>query len=116
MGICGMVNVFVGNFRNLPAGLNPNSAQFFTPSYTYLTPFDERNAPPEALSNTPCVAPSSERRCLGNIAQSCQNVSGGMFFRSVQDCTATPSGGNFVQMCQKSTGQCCIPPNGSNCR
>ena len=33
-----MINVFVANFPNLPAGLDPNSAQFFTPSYTYLTP------------------------------------------------------------------------------
>jgi hypothetical protein len=35
MGVCGMVNVFVANLLNLPPGLNPNSAQFFNPSYTY---------------------------------------------------------------------------------
>lgn len=70
----------------------------------------------DVLNNTPCVAPGTERRCLGNIAQSCQNVSRGMFFRSVQGCTATSSGGNFVQMCQRSTGQCCTPGNGNNCQ
>jgi hypothetical protein len=116
MGMCGMVNVFVANYANRPAGLDSNSAQFFTPSYTYLTPVDERNALTEVLNNTSCVAPGAERRCLGNIAQSCQDVSGGKFFRSVQDCTATPSGGNFVQMCQRSTGQCCTPRNGSTCQ
>ena len=44
MGLCGMVNVFVGNFGNLPAGLDPNSATFITPSYTYLSPVDDRSA------------------------------------------------------------------------
>lgn len=116
MGMCGMVNVFVANYANRPPGLDPNSAQFFNPSYTYLTPVDERNASTDVLNNTPCIAPGTERRCLGNVAQSCQNVSGGMFFRSVQDCTASSSGGNFVQMCQKSTGQCCTPSNGNNCQ
>jgi len=116
LGMCGMVNVFVANYPNLPAGLDPNSAQFITPSFTYLSPVDERNAPPDALNNTPCAAPGAERRCLGNIAQSCQLVSGGNFFRSAQNCTETSSGGNFVQMCQKSTGQCCTPGNGNTCQ
>jgi hypothetical protein len=39
-----MINVFVANYANRPSGLDPNSAQFITPSYTYLTPVDERNA------------------------------------------------------------------------
>src|SRR5262249_13526078 len=98
MGICGMINVFVGNYKNRPSALDPNSAQFLTPSYTYLTPVDERNALADALNNTPCIAPGTEKRCLGNIAQTCLTVGGGNFFRSVQVCTATSSGGNFVQM------------------
>jgi hypothetical protein len=114
MGMCGMTNVFVANFPNLPAGFNPNSAQFFSPSYTYLSPIDERAAPAEVLDNTPCVSPGIEKRCVGNVAQTCQSVDGGNFFRSVQDCNSTPAGGNFVQMCQKSTGQCCTPSRGKN--
>jgi hypothetical protein len=69
MGMCGMVNVFVANFPNLPAGLDPNSTQFLNPSYTYLSPIDERGASNNVLNNTPCVSPGVERRCLGNIAQ-----------------------------------------------
>jgi hypothetical protein len=114
MGICGMINVFVANFPNLAARFNPNSAQFFSPSYTYLSPIDERAAAAEVLDNTPCVSPGIERRCVGNVAQTCQSVDGGKFFRSVQDCNSTPAGGNFVQMCQKSTGQCCTPGRGKN--
>jgi hypothetical protein len=114
MGMCGMINVFVANFPNLPAGFNPNSAQFFSPSYTYLSPIDERAASAEVLDNTPCVSPGIEKRCVGNVAQTCQSVDGGNFFRSVQDCNSTPAGGNFVQMCQKSTGQCCTPSRGKN--
>jgi hypothetical protein len=116
MGMCGMLNVFVANYPNLPAGLDPNSAQFIAPSFTYLSPVDERNAPVDALNNTPCVAPGSERRCLGNLAQACQTVGGVNVFRTVQNCTETSAGGNFVQMCQGSTGQCCKPVNGSTCQ
>jgi hypothetical protein len=110
--------VFVANFPNLPAGLDPNSAQFLSPSYTYLSPIDERSASADVLNNTPCVSPSVEKRCVGNIAQTCQSVDGGIFFRSVQDCNATPASGNFVQMCRKSTGECCTPGRGrnDNCR
>jgi outer membrane protein assembly factor BamB len=116
MGICGMVNVFVANFPNVPAGLDPNSAQFFSPTYTYLSPIDERGASVDVLNNTPCVSPDIEKRCVGNVAQTCQNVDGGKFFRSVQDCNSTSAGGNYVQMCQKSTGQCCTPVKGNNCQ
>ncbi len=116
MGLCGMVNVFVGNFGNLPAGLNPNSAQFITPSYTYLSPIDDRNASPDVLNNTPCVSPQVENRCVGNIAQTCQSVNGGNFFRSVQNCNLKSAGGNYGQMCQRSTGQCCTPDNGNICQ
>lgn len=116
MGICGMVNVFVANYPNLPAGLDPNSAKFFTPSYTYLSPLDERGASNDALNNTPCASPGVEKRCLGNIAQTCQSVSGGKFFRSVQDCNSVSVGGNYVQMCQRSTGQCCTLSGGNNCQ
>jgi hypothetical protein len=111
-----MVNVFVMNFPKLPAGLDPNSAQFFNPSYTYLSPIDERNASNDVLNNTPCVSPGIEKRCIGNVAQTCQEVNGGKFFRTVQDCTSTSAGGNYVQMCQKSTGQCCTPAGGNNCQ
>ncbi len=116
VGLCGMINVFVANFPNLPAGLDPNSAKFFNPSYTYLSPVDDRGASIDVLQNTPCVSPDIERRCVGNLAQTCQSVSGGMFFRSVQDCSSLSAGGNYVQMCQKSTGQCCTPGGGNNCR
>ena len=75
-----MINVFVANFENLPAGLDPNSAKFLKPSYTYLAPVDDRGAPADALENTPCVSPNVENRCLGNISQSCQSVNGGNFF------------------------------------
>lgn len=116
MGLCGKINVFSANFSNNPGAPNPNAAQFLTPSYTYLTPVDERNATPDVLNNTPCVAPVTERRCVGNLAQTCQNVSGGQFFRTAQNCTATSAGGNFVQMCQRSTGQCCTPGAGNSCQ
>jgi hypothetical protein len=109
MGICGMVNVFVANFPNLPAGLDPNAARFLPPSYTYLAPIDERDASSAVLNGTPCVSPGIERRCVGNVAQTCQTVDGGTFFRSVQDCNSTSAGGNHVQMCRGSTGQCCTP-------
>ena len=113
MGQCGMTNVFVANFPGLAAGHDPNAARFLTPSYTYPAPVDERDAPAAAVSQTPCIAPGIEHRCLGNIAQSCQSVAGGNFFRSVQDCNAISAGGNFVQMCRRSTGQCCVPGMGS---
>jgi hypothetical protein len=116
MGQCGMINVFVAKFPNVPAGLNPDSAQFLTPSYTYLAPVDERNASNEVLNQTPCVSPGVEKRCVGNIAQTCQNAGGGKFFRSVADCNSTGAGGNTVQLCQRSTGQCCTPSQGNNCQ
>ncbi len=116
MGICGMVNVFVASYPNIPVGLNPNSAQFFSPSYTYLSPLDERGASNDMLNNTPCVSADAEKRCVGNVAQTCKNIGGGKFFRTTQDCNSTPAGGNYVQMCQKSTGQCCAPGRGNNCQ
>ncbi|ESS72738.1 alpha-amylase Amy [Methyloglobulus morosus KoM1] len=116
MGICGMVNVFVANYPNIPVGLNPNSVQFFSPSYTYLSPLDERGASNDMLNNTPCVSADAEKRCVGNVAQTCKNIGGGKFFRTTQDCNSTPAGGNYVQMCQKSTGQCCTPGRGNNCQ
>jgi hypothetical protein len=116
MGQCGMVNVFVANYGNLPAGLDPNSAQFFPPAYTYLTPLDERDTSNPAVSGTPCAVPQSEQRCLGNLAQTCQTVGASKFFRTVQDCTSTSAGGQFVQMCQQSTGRCCTPSFGGTCQ
>ena len=116
MGICGMVNVFVGNFGNLPAGLDPNSAQFLPPAYTYLSPIDDRNASNDVLTKTPCVSPSAESRCVGNILQSCQVVNGANFFATVQNCNLSSAGGNFGQMCQNSTGQCCTPNAGNICQ
>jgi hypothetical protein len=114
MGMCRMINVFVANFPNLPGGLHHNSAQFVNPSYTYLSPIDERATSADVLNNTPCVSPGIERRCVGNVAQTCQNVNGRKFFRSVQDCNSTPASGKLVRMCQKSTGQCCTPGPGKN--
>jgi hypothetical protein len=116
MGLCGSVNVFVANFPNRPPGLDPSSAQFLAPTYTYLSPIDERGASNDVLNDTPCVSPGLERRCVGNVAQTCQAVANGKFFRSVQDCNSTPAGGNYVQMCQQSTGQCCAPGGGNNCQ
>jgi hypothetical protein len=116
MGQCGTVNVFVANLPNLPAGLDPNSATFSKPAYTYLSPSDERGAFSDELNNTPCISPGLEKRCIGNIAQTCQAVNGGMFFRTVQDCNSTSAGGNFVQMCQKSKGACCVPSGGNTCQ
>jgi len=116
MGLCGMVNVFVANFGNLPAGLDANSAQFIKPSYTYLTPVDDRNASKDVLENTPCASPNIENRCVGNLAQTCQSVNGGSFFRTVQNCNLKSAGGNYGQMCQKSTGQCCTPNEGNICQ
>lgn len=111
-----MVNVFVANFPNRPAGMDPNSAKFFAPGYTYLSPVDDRNASAEVLNKTPCVAPGAEKRCVGNLAQTCQNVDGGKYFRTVQQCNSSSSGGNTVQMCQRSTGQCCTPGYGNICQ
>jgi PQQ-like domain len=114
MGLCGMVNVFVANFPNRPAGHDANAALFSTPSYSYLSPLDERAASDAVISQTPCVSADIERRCVGNIAQTCQSVDGGKFFRTVQDCNTVPAAGNFVQMCRRSTGQCCAPGIGNN--
>ena len=116
MGICGMINVFVGNFENLPAGLDPNSAKFIKPSYTYLSPVDDRDAPLDALENNPCVSPNNENRCLGNLSQTCTAVNGGNFFRTVENCTLKSAGGNYGQMCQKSTGKCCTPNERDICQ
>lgn len=116
VGLCGMINVFVANFPNLPAGLDPTSAKFLNPSYTYLSPVDDRGASNDVLDNTPCISPGIETRCVGNLAQTCQSVNGGTFFRSAQDCGLQSAGGNYVQMCQKSTGQCCTPGGGNNCQ
>ena len=118
MGMCGMINVFVAKFPNRPAELDPNSAQFINPSYTYRSPIDERNASDNVLNNTPCVSPNIEKRCVGNLAQTCQTANGSMFFRTAQDCNSTSAGGNFVQMCRRSTGQCCAPGlgNSGNCQ
>jgi hypothetical protein len=116
MGQCGMVNVFVANYGNLPAGLDPNSAQFFPPAYTYLAPLDERDTSNPAVTGTPCVVPQSEQRCLGNLAQTCQTVGASKFFRTVQDCTSTSASGSSVQMCQQSTGRCCTPSFGGTCQ
>jgi hypothetical protein len=115
MGICGMVNVFVANFPERPAAKDPNAAFFVPPSYTYLSPVDERDPSDQVLKLTPCVSQDNERRCVGNLAQSCQRVDGGMFFRTVQNCNAASSGGNYVQMCQRSSGKCCTPGVGGNC-
>ena len=120
MGICGMINVFVANFEDLPAGLDPNSARFLKPSYNYPAPVDERDAPDEALKKTPCVSPNVENRCLGNLSQSCQAGNGGNFFRTLENCNLKradrdPSG-NFGQMCQKSTGKCCTPNDRDICQ
>ena len=76
MAMCGKISVFLANFPDLPSGPGPNSAQFFDPSYTYLSPLDERGASEEMLNGTPCVSPDIEKRCLGNLAQACQNVGG----------------------------------------
>jgi outer membrane protein assembly factor BamB len=116
MGICGMVNRFVANFPDLPTGLDANTAQFSAPAYGYLAPIDERGTSSEVLNDTPCIAPGLERRCVGNLAQTCQAVGGSSFFRTTQDCNATPADGNYVQLCQRSTGQCCAPGGGNNCR
>jgi hypothetical protein len=115
MGLCGMVNVFVANYPKRPAGKDPNSTSFATPSYTYLMPTDDRGASGQVMQQTPCIAPEAERRCVGNIAQTCRQVDGGMFFRTMQDCNASSAGGNYVQMCRRSTGQCCTPGFGGNC-
>ena len=116
MGICGRVNVFVANYKNRPAGLDPNAAQFFTPGYTYLTPVDERNASSDVLNKTPCVSPDIEKRCVGSLVQVCKNVAGGKFFQTVQDCSTVSAGGNFVQMCKNTNGTCCTPANGDRCQ
>ena len=116
MGQCGKINVFVANYPGLPAGLDPNGAQFLAPSYTYLAPVDERNATSDVLNDTPCIVAGTEKRCLGNLAQTCKSVGGSKFFRTTQDCNALSAGGNYVQMCKKSTGQCCKPEGGNICQ
>src|SRR5262249_23598750 len=73
MGICGRMNVFVANYPNLPSGLDPNSAQFLTPTYTYLTPVDERTASTSVLNETPCGDPDKEKRCVGSLLQVCKS-------------------------------------------
>jgi hypothetical protein len=70
------------------------------------------------LSETPCAAPNVETRCLGNLAQTCRQVDNRKVFRTAQDCNDVSSGGNFVQMCRRSTGKCCAPGLGQsgNCQ
>jgi outer membrane protein assembly factor BamB len=116
MGICGRVNVFVANYPNRPAGLDPNSAQFLSPSYTYLTPVDERTASSDVLNNTPCTDPDKEKRCIGSVLQVCKSLPTGKFFQTVQDCGTVSAGGNFAQMCKPTTGTCCSPLNGDKCQ
>ncbi len=116
MGICGRVNVFVANYPNLPAGLNPNSAQFMAPSYTYPAPVDERTASSDVIDNTPCTDPGKEMRCVGSVLQMCKSLPTGKFFQTVQNCGTVSAGGNFVQMCKNSTGTCCSPLNGDRCQ
>jgi len=116
MGICGRVNVFVANYPNLPAGLNPNSAQFLAPSYTYPAPVDERTASSDVIDNTPCTDPGKEMRCVGSVLQMCKSLPTGKFFQTVQNCGTVSAGGNFVQMCKNSTGTCCSPLNGDRCQ
>ena len=116
--------MFVANFPNRPAELDPNSAQFINPSYTVVSVAEsvapiERNASDNVLATTtPCVSRTSQKRCVGNLAQTCQAANGAMFFRTAQDCNSTSVGGNFVQMCRRSTGQCCAPGlgNSGNCQ
>jgi outer membrane protein assembly factor BamB len=116
MGLCGRINVFVANYPNPPAGLDPNAAQFFSPTYTYLTPVDDRTASADVISKTPCVDPGNEKRCVGSLLQVCANLPGGKFFQTVQDCGTVSAGGNFAQMCRNSTGSCCSPLNGDRCQ
>jgi hypothetical protein len=111
-----MINVFVANFSNLPAGLDPNSARFLTPSYTYPSPVDDRAPANDVLQNTPCVSPGVESRCIGNLLQTCQTVNGASFYRTIEDCASKSAGGNYVQMCQKSTGKCCTPGFKTTCQ
>jgi hypothetical protein len=116
LGLCGMVNVFVASYPDLPATLSANSARFFPPSYTYLGPLDERGASSAALDNTPCSAPGVEKRCLGNLAQTCQDVAGKKVFRTTASCTNVSAGGNYVQMCRASSGTCCTPGGDDICQ
>ena len=116
LGLCGMVNVFVANEPKLPDGLDPNSAQFFKPSNNYPSPIDDRGLSNDVLNNTPCISPDLEKRCVGNVVQVCQQVSGGNFFRSVEDCGAKSAGGNYIQMCQKSSAKCCTPGRNTTCQ
>ncbi len=116
MGQCGMINVFVANYGQVPAGLAPNSAQFIAPAYTYLSPLDERGSGNDVLSNTPCAAPETETRCVGNRAQTCKATGRGNFFQTVEDCNSASAGGAFVKMCQPSAGKCCTPGFGNTCQ
>jgi hypothetical protein len=120
MGICGMVNVFVANYDDRPAGLDPNSAQFLKPGYTYPWPVDDRDAPIEALQNTPCVSPTAENRCVANISQTCTHTNTGNFFRTVENCNLKPADGdttgNYGQMCNRASGKCCTPHGKDICK
>jgi len=116
MGLCGSVNVFVANYPSLPAGLDPNGAQFLAPTYTYLTPVDERNASTAVLNETPCADSDNEKRCVGSLLQACKVSADGKFLQTIQDCSTVSAGGNFVQMCKNSTGTCCSPLNGDRCQ
>jgi hypothetical protein len=61
-----------------------------------------------------CSSPDQERRCNLSIAQVCRLVGGRKLWQDAQDCVQSQ------QLCQTSTGSCCIPSNGPgsnrNCR
>jgi hypothetical protein len=53
-----------------------------------------------------CSLPDVERRCNGSVAQVCKSVAGAQIWQNSQDCV------QLRQLCQPSTGRCCIPTNG----
>ena len=55
-----------------------------------------------------CSFPDLEKRCDSSIAQVCRSVSGANSWQNQQDCVEKH------QLCQTSTGMCCVPSNGPN--
>ena len=55
-----------------------------------------------------CSFPDQEKRCDSSIAQVCRSVGGAKIWQNNQDCVLKQ------QLCQTSTGMCCVPSNGDN--
>lgn len=55
-----------------------------------------------------CSFPDQEKRCDSSVAQICRSVDGNNIWQDDRNCV------DSQELCQTSTGMCCIPSNGDN--